>query len=152
MYSSTLFLTSSLDEVGWSTLHPGRFTPGKDLVPIVLEAGWAPGQVWRGAENLAPTGIPSPDRPAHSSVAIPTELPRSLHAVSAKVVLHCSLLLSSLFTFIEQERKPKLLENFGLYHARLTSVPHINPLLTKPRLLYLKTQSVPRCKHFSSWL
>jgi len=28
----------------------------------------------------------------------------------------------------------------------------INPLQTKRRPLYLKTQSVPRCKHFSSWL
>jgi len=26
---------------------------------------------------------------------------------------------------------------------------HINPLKTKRRLLYLKTQSVPRCKHLS---
>jgi len=37
------------------------FTPGKDLVPIVQEAGWAPGPVLTGAENLAPTGIRSPD-------------------------------------------------------------------------------------------
>jgi len=29
---------------------------------------------------------------------------------------------------------------------------HINPLQTKRRPLYLKTQSVPRCKHFSSQL
>jgi len=28
----------------------------------------------------------------------------------------------------------------------------INPLKTKRRLLYLKTRSVPRCKHFSSRL
>jgi hypothetical protein len=28
-----------------------RSTPGKDPVPIVLEAGWAPGPVWTGAEN-----------------------------------------------------------------------------------------------------
>jgi hypothetical protein len=41
-------------------------TPGKDPVPIVQEAGWAPGPVWRGAENLAHTGIRSPDRPARS--------------------------------------------------------------------------------------
>ena len=34
-------------------------------VPIV-EAGWATGQVWTGAENLATTGIRSPDRPARS--------------------------------------------------------------------------------------
>ena len=30
------------------------FTPRKDPVPIVQEAGWAPGLVWTGAENLAP--------------------------------------------------------------------------------------------------
>jgi hypothetical protein len=28
------------------------------------EAGWASESVWKGAENLAPTGIRSPDRPA----------------------------------------------------------------------------------------
>ena len=64
MYSSTLSLTSALYEGGWSTPRPGRFTHRKDPVPIVQEAGWAPGPVWTGAENLAPTGIRSPDRPA----------------------------------------------------------------------------------------
>ena len=34
--------------------RPDRFTPGKDQVPIVQEAGWAPGPVWTDAENLAP--------------------------------------------------------------------------------------------------
>ena len=62
--------------VGGGQSHaPAASTPGKDLVPIVQEAGWAPGPVWTGAENLPPTGIRSPDRPARSSVAIPTELP-----------------------------------------------------------------------------
>ena len=42
------------------------FTPGKDLVPTVQEAGCAPGPVWTGAENLAPIGIRSPDRQARS--------------------------------------------------------------------------------------
>ena len=42
------------------------FTPWKDPVPIVQEAGWTPGLVWTGAENLVPTGIRSPDRPALS--------------------------------------------------------------------------------------
>jgi hypothetical protein len=66
MYSYTLSLTSTLDGGVWSTSSPGRFTPGNDPVPIVQEAGWAPGSVWTGAENLAPTGIRSPDRPARS--------------------------------------------------------------------------------------
>ena len=41
-------------------------TPGKNPVPIVQEAGWAPGPVWTGTENLAPIGIRSPDCPARS--------------------------------------------------------------------------------------
>ena len=36
-----------------SASRPGLFTPGKDPVPIVQEAGWAPGPVWTGGENLA---------------------------------------------------------------------------------------------------
>jgi hypothetical protein len=35
MYSSTLPSTSALDGGGWSTPRPGRFTPGKEPVPIV---------------------------------------------------------------------------------------------------------------------
>jgi hypothetical protein len=53
---------------GWvvsSTSLP-YFTLGKDPVPIVQESGWAPGPVWTGAENLAPTGTRSPDHPARS--------------------------------------------------------------------------------------
>jgi len=42
------------------------FTPRKDPVPIVQEAGWAPGPVWTGAENLALTGIRSLDCPARN--------------------------------------------------------------------------------------
>jgi hypothetical protein len=34
----------------------------------------------------------------------------------------------------------------------VSAFPLFNPLQTKRKLLYLKTQSVPRCKHFSSRL
>jgi hypothetical protein len=50
-----------------SSMPRPHFTPGKDPVPVVQEAWWAPRPVWTGAENLAPpppTGIRSPDRPA----------------------------------------------------------------------------------------
>ena len=64
-YSSTLPLTSVLDVGGWSAPRPGGFTPWKDPVPIVQEAGWAPGPVWTRAENLAPhrDSIPGPSSP-----------------------------------------------------------------------------------------
>ena len=53
---------------GWgvSVTHRPIFTPRKDPVPTVHEAGWAPGPVWTGAESLAATRIRSPDRPARS--------------------------------------------------------------------------------------
>jgi len=36
----------------WSAARPGRtFTPGKDPVPILQEAGWAPGPVWMGGKS-----------------------------------------------------------------------------------------------------
>ena len=56
-----------------STPRP-HFTPGKDPVLIVQEAGWAPGPIWTGENSLLHRHS-IPDRPARSSVAIPTELP-----------------------------------------------------------------------------
>jgi hypothetical protein len=41
----------------WSAPRSGRFTPEKDPVPIVQDAGWAPRPVWTCAKNLVPTGI-----------------------------------------------------------------------------------------------
>jgi hypothetical protein len=64
MFSYFLSLTSVLDGSKWSTPGSGRFTPGKDLVPIVQEPGWAPEPVWRGKDILNSTGIRSPDRQA----------------------------------------------------------------------------------------
>jgi len=58
-------MTTTLEGGEGSALRPGRsLPPGKDPVRIVQEAGWAPWPVWTGAENLASTGIRSPDRPA----------------------------------------------------------------------------------------
>jgi hypothetical protein len=59
----TLYLTSAVDAGVWSTPLPGHLIPGKDPVPLVQDARWAPGPFWNGAENLTPTGIRSLDRP-----------------------------------------------------------------------------------------
>ena len=47
-----------------STPRP-HFTPGIDPVPIVQEAGWAPGPVLRGGKSR-PHRDSTPDRPALS--------------------------------------------------------------------------------------
>ena len=65
-YTSTLSLTSALDTCRCSTTGPCPFTSEKDPVPMVEEAGWALGLVWKGAENLTPTGIRSRKLPARS--------------------------------------------------------------------------------------
>jgi hypothetical protein len=59
-------MTTALEGVRGQRHAPAALYPGKVPVLIVQEAGWAPGPVWTGAENLAPTGIRSPDRPARS--------------------------------------------------------------------------------------
>jgi hypothetical protein len=51
------FLDRGIRRGEWSTARPNcTFTPGKDPVPIVQEAGWAPGPVWT-AENLTLPGF-----------------------------------------------------------------------------------------------
>jgi hypothetical protein len=65
MYGSTLFLEPGT-RMGWGVSVTPRplFTPRKNPVPIVQEAGWGPGPVWTGKSR--PAGIRSPDRPARS--------------------------------------------------------------------------------------
>ena len=64
--------------VGGQHHAPAAFTPGKDPVPIVQETGWASEPVCIGAQNLAPTGIRSPDLPARSESLYRLSHPGSL--------------------------------------------------------------------------
>ena len=52
---------------GWvvSSTPRSHFTPGKDTVPILQEAVWAPGPVWMGGKSR-PHRDSIPDRPARS--------------------------------------------------------------------------------------
>jgi len=50
-----------------------HFTPEKDPVPILQEAGWAPRPVWMGGKSR-PHRDSIQDRPSRSSVVIQTEL------------------------------------------------------------------------------
>ena len=64
-YSSTPSSPLLLERGRWLTPCPYCSIPRKDLVPIVQEAGWAPGQVWMGAEKSCPHQhlIPEPSSP-----------------------------------------------------------------------------------------
>jgi len=57
--------TSALERNGCSALRPGRFTLGKDSVPIVNEIGWTSRLVWAEKESLAsPEFDPRTTQPA----------------------------------------------------------------------------------------
>jgi hypothetical protein len=90
--SSTLSLTSALDGVDGQRHAPVALHPGNDPVPTVREVGWAPGPVWTGAENLAPTppGIRSPDRPARCELLYRLSYPgpQSLYRLSYPVKMN----------------------------------------------------------------
>jgi len=77
--------------VGGQRHDPLALTPGKRPGTYCRGGGWTPRSVWTGAENLAPIGIRSPDRPARSE---------SLHLLSAPGPrIHCNktaLLIASL--------------------------------------------------------
>ena len=66
MYNSIFRSTSVLDGVDGQCHALAALLPGKDPVPILYEAEWAPGPLWTVAENFAPTGIRTFDRPSRS--------------------------------------------------------------------------------------
>jgi len=52
-------MIAALEGGEWSAERPRpHFSPGKDTLPILQEAGWVPGTVWTGGK-LVPTGIRS---------------------------------------------------------------------------------------------
>ena len=77
---------------GFNVTPRSLFTHGKDAVPFVQEAGWAPGRVWTVAENLAPTGIRSMERPARSQ-----SLYRLRYPAHCFLTAHCKLRLNTLY-------------------------------------------------------
>jgi hypothetical protein len=64
---SIVSLNSALEGGGSSTPRPGRFTRCKETRnPLYRKIGGSPESVYNARENLSPTGIRFPDRPAHS--------------------------------------------------------------------------------------
>ena len=70
-------------EWGFSFTPRPLFAPGKGPALNVQEAGWASGPVWTGAENFAPTGIRSPDRPDRSQSLYRLRYPAHVFKVTA---------------------------------------------------------------------
>jgi hypothetical protein len=103
------------------------FTPRKDPVPIVQEAGWTPGPVWTGTKNLASTGIRFPDRPARSSVAMPTELPGpQYHTILTYLLTPWSRVLLEKLTGLQLVKKFPAFYGTRRFITALTSARHLS--------------------------
>jgi hypothetical protein len=70
-------MTAALEGVNGQQHSPATLYSGKDPAPILQEVWWVPGPDWTGGKSR-PYWDSIPDRPARSSLAIPTELPGPL--------------------------------------------------------------------------
>ena len=64
--------------LGGSAPCASHLYPGKDPVPILQEAGWAPGQVWTGGKSR-PDWDSNPDLPARSQSLYRLSYPAPLY-------------------------------------------------------------------------
>ena len=69
-----------------SSMPRPHFTPGKDLVPILQEAGWTPGPVWTGGKSR-PHRNSIPDRPAHSQLLYRLNCPAHIQWIHGAISL-----------------------------------------------------------------
>jgi hypothetical protein len=81
-------MTAALEVGEWSAARSGRTLPnGKDPVPIVQEAGWAPGPVWTGGKSrLHRDSIPN--RPARSQSLYRLSYPAHTSPVLGVKIIH----------------------------------------------------------------
>jgi len=100
---------------GWvvSSTPRAHFTPGKDPVPILQEAGWTPGPVWTGGKSR-PHRDSIPDRPARSQslyrLSYPAhtryfyrqQLTKQLRSTKSSTIIwqHCTLVSSGSFPVV----------------------------------------------------
>jgi len=96
-------MTTTVEGGEGSVSRPGRsLPPGKDTAPIIQKAGWAPGPVWKGAENLASTGIRSPDRPARSQSLYRLRYPNHKLIIGENIFAVFKFFTNSNFLFLRK--------------------------------------------------
>ena len=83
--------------MGWvvSSMSRPHFTPGKYSVPILQEAGWAPGPVWTGGKSR-PHWDSIPGRPARSQSLYQLSYPAHINLVYVTNVKSQTLTLALL--------------------------------------------------------
>ena len=75
-----------------------HFTPRKDRVPILQEAGWAPGPVWTG-EKSRPHRNSVPDRPSRSQSLYRLSYPALSVGNKTLIISRCTVQLLKILSF-----------------------------------------------------
>ena len=121
------------------TLRP-LFTPGKDAVPIVQEAGWTPGPVWTGAENLARhrESIPA-DRPARSQslYRLSYSGPRKPHRDRIRMAVHTTSVVTGERKLSSVEPKPQHNLSVNPLNPELNPICYLLALLGAHHFLHV---------------
>ena len=125
-----------------STPRP-HFTPGKDPVPILQEAGWAPGPVWTGGKSRRHRDS-IPDRSARSSVAIPIELPDQ-HRLTVQILNDPRPCIEKLDMISKPTNACNCMKVYHTYRVTATCSGHSCGHLQEGTL-----QSIDTSKYFSS--
>jgi hypothetical protein len=127
---ASLFLDLSTRRGGGSAPCSGHFTPGKDPVPIVQEAGWGPGPVWTCAKNLASTRIQSLDRPAHSQSLYQLSYPPAMWGLSWNTKeLFLSVITTNRTQAVTGTEKTSWIKNNHRQHLQSTQHKSVHMLL-----------------------
>ena len=74
--------------VGGKRHAPAALLPGMTRYPLYRRLCGSPGLVWTDAENLAPTGIRSPDRPPRSELLYRLRYPGPASSIICVYILN----------------------------------------------------------------
>ena len=111
-----------------STPRP-HFTPGKDPVPILQEAGWAPGPVWTGGKSR-PHRDSTPDRPARSQSLYRLSYPahkyerKKLFSKSRKITRQIRKIMCIIPTFIYCTQESFFINQNSAQRSYIVFVPY----------------------------
>jgi hypothetical protein len=132
---------SALEGCEGSASRPGRnLRPGKTRYPL-QEAGWASGPVWTGAENLSPTGIRSPDRPARrlSLYRLSYPGPRRCISILLSALVACTRTDCLYVSYSKGRHDPRTVPSRAVRTSRhkvyiycFSLFTNYGPLLTRP--------------------
>ena len=108
-------MTATLEGGEWSAARSGRtLPPGKDSVPIVQEARWAPGPVWTGGKSR-PHRDSMPDRPARSQSLYRLTYPvHNKGSKKGQITLNCDVKSATI-----QKAPRVVLRSVGLYQVTI---------------------------------